>query len=389
MKYVEPFKGSKRFHRWSALSVFAAVLERKVWLNVGGFGKIYPNMYVVLCGEPGLGKTASSNFAFSLLKGMNEILGDKTKGVRFGPDKVTPAALLSRFEKSCKSVLVDGKGLAHSSIYLHSTELSTLIKDIGGGSLSDDFLKLYDCDEFFEKETMKDGVISIIRPCLNMLADTTPSFLSGFLPRESSGSGLTARMIFATELGRVPKNYDPPETDKDLQEKLLHGLLRMYKLTGTFTIDKSGKDWLADYLPKNDEKMYTINAGNFMRHFYARKPVHVQKVAITISACENDEKIITDVHLQEALNLINEAEPTMERSFGTQDFRSSTDVSKQILEVMPFGVRLSKAELIQVLFNSGLAGSITEFESYLEYLVQGQFITRQNDSGNVYYKKVL
>lgn len=41
------------FRKWAAITCIAGALERKVWVRAFGL-TLYPNMFVVLCGGPGV-----------------------------------------------------------------------------------------------------------------------------------------------------------------------------------------------------------------------------------------------------------------------------------------------------------------------------------------------
>src|SRR5262245_25293641 len=54
------------WRKWSAIAMLAATLEQKVWVNAGG--KLYPNLYTFLIGNPGLGKSRSITAASGLIR---------------------------------------------------------------------------------------------------------------------------------------------------------------------------------------------------------------------------------------------------------------------------------------------------------------------------------
>ena len=66
-------------HRWSALCVLAALMERRIWIKQGMF-KVYPNMYVQLLGEPASKKSTSIKTAKRLLRltGYDNFASEKT-----------------------------------------------------------------------------------------------------------------------------------------------------------------------------------------------------------------------------------------------------------------------------------------------------------------------
>jgi hypothetical protein len=382
MRYTEPFAGSARFHRWAIISCIAALLERRCYFSLGGLSTIYPNQYIIICGGPGTGKSTTSNLAVAFIKQYNKTV---EKGVFFGPDKTTPAALLKRFSKCTKSVPHKGKEEQHSPVFLHSTELATVIKDIGGGSMSDDLLKLYDCDDMFEKELVNQRW-QIQNPCLNILADTTPNFLAGFLPSESSGTGLTARMIFATEPGRVPFNVEVPEGDAILRQKIILEVARIHRMNGEFHETPEARKFWHTWYPKHLTRMFTIPSNNFMRYFYARKPVHVRKVAMALAASENSSLKISEKNYEDAIYFIEEAEPFMANSFGVKSWTRMEDLPTVILGCMTKEKWMTEGEIAKLIIDAGAAGPLKDLTGYLAMFVASGLAKRKEGNSEPEYK---
>lgn len=390
LAYVEPFKGSRRYHVWSILSVISALLERRAWLSLGGLGRIYPNQYVVLCGGPGTGKTKSAEIAVDLLKAYNKSLGPDNGGIKLGPDKFTPAALFKKFASATKTMNLPTGKFEQSSIFLFSTEFSTMIKDIGGGAISDDLLKLYDCSDSFEKELVGGGTIRIAKPCLNLLACTTPSFLSSFMPREQSGTGLSARIIFATELDKVPKEPRIPDGNADLRKLILAHMGRIHKLSGEVRMDLGAEGFYSDWFYSNEEKLYELSGYGFMSHFYSRKPDHLRKIAMVISAGDDSARIIRKEHLERALGIIEEAEPFMDKSFGVKDFLKIDNAAQVVADAIPrHPARIAKWELIQSLFyGSGTSGNIIALDGILKTLDEAKMVKRITEGTEIFFTRI-
>ena len=55
MDHASNLESAEVFRRWTAITAIAAVLEQKVWLTTSD--KLYPNLYTILVGHPGVGKT--------------------------------------------------------------------------------------------------------------------------------------------------------------------------------------------------------------------------------------------------------------------------------------------------------------------------------------------
>lgn len=377
-EYAAPMKGSERFRTWAALSCVSALLRRNVWLPNGGFGEIYPNTYICFVGGPGIGKSASSNMATRFLKRLNRKRATENKplAVSFGPDKVTPAALFTRMSKIKDSwTSPTGEIETQASMYLHSSEMSTLIKDIGGGTLTDDLLKLFDNEELFHKELRGDGTIKIVNPSLSMLVDTTPTFLSSFVAGDESGTGFTARFIFVAEYDFVEIHPNPPAGDPLIANLIISQMDRISKLRGAMSMTEDAEKFWLEWFKDNVRITQNMPGSSFMRHFYARKAVHVKKIAILMSAAEGSSMMITEANLRDALGLIEVLEPDMNKSFGLKTFQKTDDLAKIILNGIPAG-GARKMDLIRYLHDQGLSGRIFDLDGVIETLIQGGLVER-------------
>ena len=58
----------KGYHGWAALSLLAALAEKRVWFEKFKGSKIYPNIYTLLIGPSGVGKGGAIGHAMRVLK---------------------------------------------------------------------------------------------------------------------------------------------------------------------------------------------------------------------------------------------------------------------------------------------------------------------------------
>ena len=59
------------FRKWTAISLVAAALERKVWIRTSK-GILYPNIFAVLAGPAGIGKTVAAGEIPALMEVLEE-----------------------------------------------------------------------------------------------------------------------------------------------------------------------------------------------------------------------------------------------------------------------------------------------------------------------------
>jgi len=55
------------FHRWAALSCLSHAVGRKVWVQWGILGNVYPHLYLIFVGDPGSKKSTAMNIAKNLI----------------------------------------------------------------------------------------------------------------------------------------------------------------------------------------------------------------------------------------------------------------------------------------------------------------------------------
>ena len=136
------------FHTWSAIAVVAASLKRNVFVGRGTY-KLYPNLYTVLVGRPGIGKGSAMHPAESILKDAdtNHIMSDRMTieyalermargwqnihsgnvpgGISIGIDTLrvhrlvrTISVFISASQFTIKEILTDSMGLQRRGLYL-------------------------------------------------------------------------------------------------------------------------------------------------------------------------------------------------------------------------------------------------------------------------------
>jgi hypothetical protein len=113
LKYTENTESAAIFHKWSAISVIAAVLRRKVWFNFGRI-QIFPNLYIVFVSEPGIArKTQAISFGEEILT--------EISGITLAADTTTVQALLDDLEESVTANLMEnGENFSHASLTISS-----------------------------------------------------------------------------------------------------------------------------------------------------------------------------------------------------------------------------------------------------------------------------
>lgn len=333
MDFTENTEPARIYQKWVGLSVIAAVLRKKVQLSLGRI-RIYPNMYVVLVGEPGIArKSQSINFGLDLLSNIPDI---KTSA-----DAITPQALIQDMESAVDSCeLPEGEVLTHSSMTIISREFESFLGQKQENTkmlvlLTD----LFDCQELPWKYRTKGSGDNIIPSLfLNLLGATTPDSLASCLPSTAVGGGLTSRIIFVWA-DRKHKKVTKPEMTKEeriLKESLIQDLYLIARIAGTYEFSKEADaNWDSWYTNYDEQATNRLCQDPSFNGWYSRKPMYLLKLSILMAASQSDKRIIEWKHIEKAMKTLAEAEVLMGNVFkaiGKSTVTVETDIVTRIVQ---------------------------------------------------------
>jgi hypothetical protein len=337
------------FHKWCALCALSAALRRKVWFNLGRI-KIYPNLYVILVGEPGeVRKTQAITF-------MKEITSEVT-GIITSADAVTPEKLIQELENAAfEDQLPDGTMMHHNSVFIISGEFESFIGQKKENQRMLTWLTdLFDCSRSgFRYYTKGSGSNVIKAPYITLLAGTTPTSISSSFPTSAIGGGLTSRMLFVWADEKQCKVAIPEEDETviRLQMELLADLQYKAKNSGPYDFAPNTKEWWIEWYNNFNEKdPDRICLDTAFKHWYSRKPMMILKISMLISAARNETRFIYSDVIEEAIELLEEVEVNMGRAFtAVGRSESSVDVNILLTELKQRR-KISETKLIQLLWN--------------------------------------
>lgn len=330
-KYTEHTESAAIFHKWTAISVIAAVLRRKVWFNFGRI-RIYPNLYIVFVSEPGIArKTQAISFGEEILT--------EISGITLAADVTTVQALLDDLEEAVTAHLMsNGENFSHASLTISSGEFESFLGDKKDNArmlvvLTD----LFDCKKKpFRTRTRHSGSNEIPNPYLNLLAATTPESLANSLPSTAIGGGLTSRIIFIWAEGKRKKVDVPEEPPPSIKDSLVKDLAVISRIAGAYTFSPAGRKWWADFYQRyeeNDPKRICKDPA--FRGWYSRKPLFILKLATICTAAKTSSMFVEPDILDSALVILEEAEATMTRTFtavGRSTVTADVDMVRTIIK---------------------------------------------------------
>jgi Protein of unknown function (DUF3987) len=331
LAYTAESESPEEYHKWTAISVIAGALRRRVFFDMGYF-ILYPNNYIVLVGPPGRCKKSTA-----MRIGRN--LLTEIAGIKFTTDSVTRERLIQDLTQA----LSDG----HSSMTAYSSEFATLLTSSGMDMVS--FLTdIYDSPNVWQHSSKTGGTNTIKAPYLNLIAATTPDWIAKAMPMDTVGIGLTSRIVFVFQ--DTPRVKDPfpvlsPE-QVELHKLLVHDLNQMATLGGQYLLSSEGKEYYTKwYLSRLETPNPT--GDNRLNGYFERKPMHVLKLAMTIAASMTNDLVLDTFSIEVALGLLEQVEEKMPKVFanvGRNPLSADMDEIDAAIQSAPNG--LSNGDLI-------------------------------------------
>ena len=301
-EYTEGVGAPLIFRRWSAISAIAGAMERKTWVRSRN-SNLYPNMYNILVGAPGVGKTMSLAPA--------ERLWNALPDHHTAPTSLTKAALIDALNDAKRRIVRPGQ----QPPYVEFNSLLVLVGELGVfmASYDSDFMNvltaIYDGYQYAERRRTKDLKITIDAPQLNILGATTPSYLNSFLPEGAWDQGFLSRtMLIYSGEKILPPLFEETDRDENFFKSILADLKQIGDMFGRFEFTPEAgaavSAWhQAGGPPAPDHPKLT--------HYITRRTAHVLKLCMVASAAESNDRIITLHHYQTALSWILDAEAQM------------------------------------------------------------------------------
>lgn len=291
------------FRKWAAISAIAGGLERRVWVRSLNMD-LYPNLYVVLVGPPGVGKTVSTRVTETLWRGNTSF--------HVAPKSVSKASLIDALSDAKRSkTWIDGANsqfLEFNSLLVNAGELGVLIPQYDS-----DFMNIltdiYDGGLYEEKRRGNNLHITIKKPQLNILGATTPSYLNQTLPEGAWDQGFLSRtfLIFSGDTALVDL-FGTEVTDDEQYSQLRSDFRDISDMTGPYRFDMVAREairaWhLAGGPPRPDHPKLV--------HYNTRRSAHLLKLCMVASASRTNDRLISGEDYQTALGWLLEAEEIM------------------------------------------------------------------------------
>lgn len=320
LDYTQDIPSPEIFRLWSAIAAIAGALERRAWMVSAG-EPLFPNLYTLLVGHPGSGKTQA-------IKRVND-LWYSIPALHKAPHDVTKAALIDRLLKaSQKHVIKETSILEYHSLLVAADEFGVLLP-----SHDTDFLstlnRIYDNPRQHQQERrgLGSNQIDIINPQFNILAGTQPSYLANLLPEEAWGQGFMSRVIMIHSSSKIRSNiFSSKELDKGKFSFLSSRLTQVTRFYGQIRWDynagTAAQKWNEEGMPPEPEH-------SKLEHYNSRRILHLLKLCM-ISSVSSNSDTVTLSDFERAKTWLLDAEERMPDVFREMLQRSDIQVIDEL-----------------------------------------------------------
>lgn len=332
------------FHTWVGLMTLSAAVQRKVWLPFGD-NAFYPNIYVMLVGDAGNGKTWAMKKGVRVMKELNlpisgsiETAPGMWRYMGGTVNSMDPAKSIPAPENVKHPVKwPDGKLRDTHCITIVANEFINFISYDQEGwvnSLND----IYDEDNYHYR-TKGSGEDTLLGPYICLLGALTTDVAADLQKTRIISTGLARRTIF--QYGQ--RMFDKPVAIIQFSPEQLAAKawcvdylkqLNDPKVAGEFQWGPGTKEWfIAWYGP---ELAQVPTRHPTVRSWYASKSTQLLKLAMLISLSQSFNLTMEIDHLELALAYLSSVEVDLPKIFGAVGRNEMAGIAVKIMEFVEY-----------------------------------------------------
>lgn len=315
---------------WAGVGAVSAMMGRLVYSHTfidGPHDRLYGNIFSLLVGPPGSGKSKALSEARKLLLQLE---------VRVGPEDTNGEKLYDLLKTT-----EDNVSESPGTMSLFLDEFDSLMHSGMSASAKRTLNGLYDCrTELQSRSTYAHGDQNLKDLCMTMMAGCTPAHLhSAFQPLEWH-EGFPSRLLLIW--GEKP-GYAGSYTRGSMEKLLLQAeeVIRFIALNDRITWEADAmeeyKSWcLANWNGKNPHPLLT--------GYGPRRPLHLAKLAFILAVADCNSKIAT-VHFRNALSCLSLAEAGFEKCLSLAGGNDTKDIEDFVLDWLATREQINEYEV--------------------------------------------
>lgn len=390
MELGERTEAPAKFHLFTAVSTIAGALRRRVYIDERTF-KIYPNHFIWFVAPPGVvQKSTTMSIGMNMLR--------ELEFVKFSADIATWQGFITDLASSREDFeCAPGEFMPQCAITMAISELGNFIRK-DDHDMINILTDLWDSkDGPFTKMTKTQGSDEIVNPYVNMIGATTPRWMQMNFRNHFGGWGLSSRILFVygEEKARLvprPSKAIPAAWWKDHVRKLGEDLLSIADLVGSYELtpeaDELSSSWYLEHNVQHRNLNQREDTDEWLSYFYARKHIHINKMAMVFAASRRNDLIIERKDFQDAINLFDKVEEDMGNIFGrpVQMDRAelNNDIWKELKKKLLIIPRIPERQFFQYCLK--YMDTYNSARQFMDHLQRAGMISKEVETGISYIK---
>lgn len=273
------------------------MLEQKVWIRTTR--PLYPNLYTLIVGHPGVGKTRTIREAKSYVSELPDF--------HLAPISLSFASLVDSLTQAKRMVVrLPDAPLEYNSMFIAADELGAFIHKYDDEMVAG-LSAFYDPDPYSQTRRTRDINIKIKSPQLNILAGSTPSNLLKFMPEGAWEQGFTSRLIMIFSDERIiGDDFAPTNTNHSTQ--LEHDIRIINSLCGEFEVANDYRVAVNNWRALGE---VPVPSHPKLIHYVTRRRTHLYKLSMISAVDRSNVLVLTKDDFNRAMGWLIEAEETM------------------------------------------------------------------------------
>ncbi len=272
-----------------------------MWLTTSS--PIYPNLFTLICGHPGTGKTRTIRVVKALLREIPEFHN--------APNSFTWASLVDAMNKAKRTIIcMPDPPMEYNCLSIVADEIGTFLHKYER-EMSDGIAAFYDPEPYGHERRGNEVRIKIKSPQLNLICGLTPSTMMDVIPESAWGQGLMSRMVMIFSDERIIGDDFEVRT-YELPADLVADLKLINTLIGEFTVTEDYRTSVFTWR-QNGETVpgHPIPSHPKLLHYNSRRRVNLYKLSMIASIERSDVLILDRAAFNTAMGWLLEAESVM------------------------------------------------------------------------------
>lgn len=325
-EYIKETEAPLIYHRWSLLTATAAFLGRQFYIPFGT-GKLYPNMYCMLIGNPGTRKSSAIKGVAKILSsaGYDKFAAERTTKEKFLLDlegETDEDAYLQQGsskgktgrDSNARDILASldlddtssiGDGIPRE-VFVTADEFNDFV---GTGNL--DFLSMlgalwdWDSETSTYKHRFKNSKsISVYQPTISILGGNTHAGFQAAFPEAAIGQGFLSRLIlvYSEPSGRKITFPAPPD------ERIAVKLMEQFNVIRTTVKGEATRTESASQALDTIYRTWAELEDYRFKSYSTRRFTHLLKLCLVVTAMRASTRIdVQDVLLANTILTVCES----------------------------------------------------------------------------------